>query len=84
MHSEAFCVYNKRTKIIEDSIHIVFDESNDSRLSSSSFQKLKLSIYDDDKEEEEVIAKSNMKYKEPHQDSNPGNKCLLQVKNHMP
>ena len=37
MNSKAYRVYNKRTKIIEESIHIVFDVSNDGRLSSSSF-----------------------------------------------
>jgi len=38
MNGKIHHVYNKRTKIIEESIHIVFDESNDGRLSSSSFK----------------------------------------------
>jgi len=50
MNCKAYHVYNKRTKIIEESIHIVFDESNDGELSPSSSQELKLSRYDDEEE----------------------------------
>jgi len=35
MHSKAYRVYNKRTRLIEESIHIVFDESNDGNTNSS-------------------------------------------------
>ena len=63
--SKADSVYNIRTKIIEQSIHIFFDGSNDGRLSSSSFQELKLSKYDDDEEEDDVRAKTYKKHKEP-------------------
>ena len=35
INSKAYRVYNNRAKIIEESIHIVFYESNDGRLSSS-------------------------------------------------
>ena len=38
LHSKAYRVYNKRTRLIEESIHIVFDESNDGNISSSPFQ----------------------------------------------
>ena len=34
-NSKAYCVYNKRTKIVEESIHIIFEESNDGTLSES-------------------------------------------------
>ena len=37
--------------MLEESIRIVFDESNDCRLSSSSFQELKLTKDDDHDEE---------------------------------
>jgi len=67
MHSKAYRAYNKCTKIIEESIYIVSDESNDGKPSSSSFQELKLSRYDDDKEEEEEArATSNIEHKQPH------------------
>ena len=51
MHGKTYCVYNKRTRIIEDSTHIVFEEYNDGTLRSSSFQELKLSRYDDELDE---------------------------------
>jgi len=53
MDGKAYRVYNKRTQLIEESIHIVLDESNDGNIRSSPFQELKLSRYDDDEEEEE-------------------------------
>jgi len=75
MHSKAYRAYNKRTKLIEESIHIVFD---DGRLSSSLFRELRLCRYDnDDEEEEEARAKSNMEHKAPHQDSTPENDMPL-------
>ena len=37
MHSKAYHVYNKHTRLIEESIHIVFYESNDGNVSSSPF-----------------------------------------------
>jgi len=39
MYSKAYLVYNKRTRLIEESIHIVFDESNDGHICSSPFQE---------------------------------------------
>ena len=60
MNSKAYRVSNKRTKIVKESIHIVFDESNDGRL-SSFLQELKLSRYDD--EEEDVVKAKE--HKEP-------------------
>jgi len=69
MKSKAYRVYTKRSKIIEESIHVLFDESNDGRQSSSSFQELKLSTYDDEKEEEKR-PKTSKEHKEQPQDSN--------------
>jgi len=49
--------------LIQESIHIVFDEATDSHVSSSPFQQLKLSRYDDDdEEEEEARAKANKEH----------------------
>ena len=41
MHSTTYRIYNKRTRSIEESIHIVFYESNDGNISSSFFQELR-------------------------------------------
>jgi len=38
MHSKAYRIYNKRTKTIEESIHVIFDESNESKISDSLVQ----------------------------------------------
>jgi len=70
MHSKAYSVYSKRPKVIDEGIHIIFDESNDGRLSSSSIWELKLNKYDDNDEENEARAKSHIKHKEPPQESN--------------
>ena len=74
MYSKAYRVYNQRTLLVEESIHIVFDESNDGNISSSPLQELKLNRYDDDEEEEEARAKTNKKHQEtptnPHPDDN--------------
>jgi len=35
MHSKTYRIYNKHTKLIEESIHAIFDESNESKLSDS-------------------------------------------------
>lgn len=50
-HSKAYRVFNKRTKIIEESIHVVFDESNDGMPSTISFEELTLNKYNNDEEE---------------------------------
>jgi len=76
MNSKTYCVYNKCTKIIEESIHIVFDESNDGRLSSSLFQELKLSRYDDEEEEDDDKAKTHKEHEEPPKEPN--------IENNMP
>ena len=68
MHSKAYRVYNKHTRLIEESIHIVFDESNDGNISSSRFQELKLSRYDDE-EEEEARAKASKEHQETFHDA---------------
>jgi len=73
MNSKVYRVYNKRAELIEESIHIIFDESNDGGLSSSSVQELKLNWYNDEEEEKEVRAKSNVEHKEPPSDSIPEN-----------
>ena len=51
MHSKAYRIFNKRTKTIEESIHVIFDESNDGVLSGSIVQDLHLNKYGDDEEE---------------------------------
>ena len=33
MHSKAYIFYNKCTKNIEESVHVIFDEFNDDKLS---------------------------------------------------
>jgi len=73
IHSKAYCVYNKRTRSIEKSVHIDFDESNDGNISSSSFQEFKLSRYDDDEEEEKVRANANKEHQEILLDPLPDN-----------
>ena len=44
-------IYNKRSKTIEESIHVIFYASNDSKLSDSLVQNLNLSKYSDEEEE---------------------------------
>ena len=66
VHSKAYRIYNKRTKSIEESIHVIFDESNDGVLSDSIVQNLSLNKHSDD--EEETSKKVN-----------PGDKQLLEV-----
>ena len=51
VHSKAYRIYNKRTKSIEESIHVIFDESNDGVLSDSIVQNLSLNKHSDDEEE---------------------------------
>ena len=51
MHSKAYRIYNKRTKSIEESIHVIFDESNDGVLSDFIVQNLSLNKHSDDEEE---------------------------------
>ena len=50
-HSKAYRIYNKRTKTIKESIHVIFDESNDNVLSGSIAQNLLLNKYGNDEEE---------------------------------
>ena len=66
MHSKAYRIYNKHTKSIEESIHVIFDESNNGALSGSIVQNLSLNKHSGD--EEETPKKVN-----------PGNKQLLKV-----
>jgi len=74
MNSKAYRVYNNRTKLIEESIDIVFDKSNDGKLSSSSsFHELKLSRYEDDEDGEDKRAKSNKEHEEAYQKPNDEN-----------
>ena len=58
MHSKAYRIYNKRTKTIEESIHVIFDESNESKLSDSLVQNLHLNKHSD--EEEERLKETNV------------------------
>jgi len=65
MHSKAYCVYSKHTRLIKESIHIVFNESNDGNTRSSFFQELRLNRYDnEEEEEEEARAKINKEHQE--------------------
>jgi len=51
MHSKIYRIYNKRTKNIEESIHVIFDESNNGVLSNSIVQNLNLTKHSNDEEE---------------------------------
>ena len=51
MTSKAYRVYNKRTKLVEESIHVIFDESNDGSL-SESFADLNLNKHESEDEED--------------------------------
>ena len=48
--SRANKVYNKRTKMVEESILVVFDENNDGSFNSTLFQDLKLDRHENAKE----------------------------------
>ena len=56
--SKVYRVYNKRTKVSEESVDVALDETNDAVASSSSFDELQLSKYVDD-EDEGAVDKSN-------------------------
>ena len=66
MHSKAYRIYNKRTRSIEESIHVIFDESNDGVLSDSIGQILSLNKHSDDEEQ-------------TPKEVNPGDQQLLEV-----
>jgi len=71
-HRKAYRIYNKCTKTIEESIHVIFDESNDGVLSGSIAQSLHLNNYGDD--EEEAAKEVNPADKQPQElqeDSSP-------------
>ena len=72
MHSKAYRVYNKRTKIIEESIHVVFDESNDGKL-SSSFNEFKFNSHEDDEDEDDTRGKTNQEGSAKPQELNKEN-----------
>jgi len=50
LYSKAYRIYNKHTKTIQESIHMIFDESNDGVLSGSIAQNLHFNKYGDDEE----------------------------------
>ena len=54
MHGKAYRIYNKRAKNIEESIHAIFDESNDGKLSGSTVQDLNLNNHTGDEEEKAI------------------------------
>ena len=56
--SKAYCVYNKCSKVIEEFIHVVFEETSHGYDSLSSFDGFQLSKYVDD-EDEGVLDKCN-------------------------
>ena len=49
---KAYNVYNKCTKVIEESIHVIFHETNNGVANTSSFDEFHLnkSTYDEDEE----------------------------------
>ena len=51
MHSKAYRIYNKCVKTIEECIHVIFDESTESKLSDSLVQKFHLNKHSDEEEE---------------------------------
>jgi len=72
MHSKAYKIYNKHTKTIEESIHVLFEESNDGVLSGSIVQGLGLNKHGDDEEEaREGINSANKQLQERQEDSSP-------------
>ena len=56
--SKAYHVYNKRTKVIEEFIHVVFDETSDGFTSSSSLDEFQLTKCVDD-EDKSALDNSN-------------------------
>ena len=72
MHSKAYRIYNKCTKTIEESIHVLFDESNDGVLSGSIVQGLHLNKHGDNEEEvREGINYANKQSQELQEDFSP-------------
>ena len=49
--NKAYRVYNKCTKVIEESIHVISNETNDGLTSSTLFDEFHLSKYVDDNDE---------------------------------
>ena len=56
-NSKTYRVYNKRTKIVEESIHVIFDESNYGTL-SESFADLNLNQWEDHNSDEDEDPKN--------------------------
>jgi len=50
--SKAYSMYNKHNKVIEESLNVTFDETNNGLTSTSLFEEFQLSEYIDDKDEE--------------------------------
>lgn len=48
-HGKTYYIYHKRTKVVEESIHVVFDEFNGGSISPSSYNKPKHNKDDEDK-----------------------------------
>ena len=55
MNSKAYRVLNKRTSMVEESIHVVFDES-DNGILSEGFKELNLNKHFDDISDDELDA----------------------------
>ena len=55
LNSKAYRVLNKRTSMVEESIHVVFDES-DNGILSEGFKELKLNKHFDDISDDELDA----------------------------
>jgi len=51
IHSKAYRIYNKCTKTIEESTHVIFDESNEGKCETNVMKKVYLSKRSDDEEE---------------------------------
>ena len=59
MHTKAYRIYNKCAKNIKESIHVIFDESNDGALSDYASQNLNLHKQSNDEEEVPKEVNSN-------------------------
>ena len=72
MHSKAYRIFNKRSRTVEESIHVIFDESNDGALSDSIVHSLNLNKHDDDEEEAEKQQSPTIEQQqETHNSSSP-------------
>jgi transposase InsO family protein len=58
--SKAYRIFNKRTQVVEESIHVIFDECNDGAL-SDSVADIDLNIHDENEEGDDAATKNTEK-----------------------